>query len=371
MVGKRSAHQPDYILIISFVFLIALGLIFLTSASYSKACQDFDDCYFFLKNQLLRGVLPGAFLFLFFYFLDCRILKKKAFWALILALALLIIVFIPGLGFAKGGTRSWVKIGIVFQPSEIAKLLFVVYLAAWLSNQQNIKSWRNVFMPFVVSLAAVSVLIIAQPDLGTLSIICFTSLIIYFAAGGSLKQIALLITLGGAVFSAVIITSSYRLARLLTFLKPDNDPTGIGYHITQAILAVSSGGLWGKVIGFSTHKIRSLPEVTSDSIFAVIAEEGGFLLTTLMVGFFLFLAYRIFKLAKSSQDNFSRLLCIGIGSWFIIQTILNMGAMLGLLPLTGIPLPLVGYGGTSFCAFAAAFGILANISKYTIVNSKQ
>ncbi len=364
---KAELHQPDQTLLISFVILVVLGLLVLSSASYFIACQKFNDCYFYLKHQLLFGLLPGAIFFLFFSVFNYQNLKKLALPLLILTIFLLGIVFIPGVGFARGEAQRWVKIfGIVVQPSEIAKLTFIIYLSAWLAkNQESIKSFKQVFFPFVLLLIIICFLIISQPDLGTLIVIVSSALVIYFIAGASLPQVSFLII---GLFSLLVVSikvAPYRLARIMAFFHPEIDPQGIGYHINQAILAISSGRILGRGLGYSSQKIYHLPEVVSDSIFAVMAEELGFILVAGVVILYIYLTYRIFRLAGSTNQVFGKLLAAGIGFWFIFQSIVNMGAMLGILPLTGIPLPLIGYGGSNFCVFLAAFGILVNISRQT------
>lgn len=357
--------KPDYLIIISFSILIILGLIVLTSASYFIACQKFDDCYFYLKHQLLYGLLPGLGAFLFLCFFNLRYLKKTSLFLLILAVVLLISVFIPGLGLAKGEAQRWINIGgVVFQPSELTKLFFLIYLSAWLAkNKEKIRDFKQIFIPFTVLLSIISILIILQPDIGTLVVVVSSALVVYFIAGARWLHLCYLFA---GMFSLIIILIKfvpYRLARIIAYLNPGIDPQGIGYHINQAILAIGSGGVLGRGLGHSQQKIYYLPEVISDSIFAVMAEEFGFILMVLVVGLYIYLAYRIFYMAALRDDMFAKLLSTGIGFWFIFQAIINMGAMLGLLPLTGIPLPLIGYGGSNLITFLAGFGIIINISR--------
>jgi len=356
--------QPNYILMINFFILIIIGLVILFSASYFLGCEKFDDCFFYLKRQLIRGVLPGLAMFLFFYFFDYQKLRKLSFFSMILTFILLGIVFIPGIGFAKNEARRWINIGFLFQPSELAKLTFIIYLAAWFSkNQKNIKSFKQVFLPFLILLCMVSVLIILQPDLGTLIVFLSIAVVLYFLAKGSLLLIGFLGVTSIPLIIGMVKVAPYRINRITAFLHPETDPLGIGYHVNQAILAISSGGLFGRGIGYSVQKVHSLPEVVSDSIFAVMAEELGFILISVVVLLYLILVYQIFSLAGQTKDYFPKLLAGGIGFWFIFQAIVNMAAMLGLLPLTGMPLPLIGYGGSNFVIFCAAFGILMNISR--------
>jgi len=364
---KTKIHQPDYIIIINLAILIVLGLIILTSSSYFTACERFNNCYFYLKHQLLNGLLPGLFIFWLLARFDYHHLKKISFYLLIFSLVILALVLVPGIGFAKEGVSRWIKIGgFNFQPSEFIKLSFLIYLAAWFSNHQDkFKNIKEVFIPFVLFLVIISVLIIFQPDIGTLLVIVISAMIVYFIAGAPWKHLGFIIMGGLISLIALIKIAPYRFDRVMVFLHPEADPQGIGYHINQAILAIGSGGIFGRGLGHSYQKINYLPEVVGDSIFAVMAEELGFILMIIVVGLYIYLAIRIFRLANLNHDNFGRLLTIGIGSWFIFQSLINMAAMLRLLPLTGIPLPFVSYGGTSFCVFMAAFGILVNISKQT------
>ncbi len=362
---ETEYHEPDYQIIISLFALIVLGLIVLSSASYFTACQKFDDCYFFLKHQLFYGLLPGLAVFLFLYFFNYQHFKKFSLILLTLTGLLLTAVFIPSLGFAKGEFRRWVNIGgFIFQPAEIVKLSFLIYLAAWLAkNKQKIRSIKQVFIPFVVILGIVCVLIILQPNVGTLCIIVASALAVYFIAGARWSHL-LFLAVGLILLLVILIKiAPYRLERITAFLNPEIDPKGIGYHVSQATLAIGSGGILGRGLGHSYQKIYYLPEVISDSIFAVMAEEFGFILITLVVSLYFYLAYRIFRLASLSRDNFGQLLSVGIGFWFIFQSIINMGAMLRLLPLTGVPLPLIGYGGSNLVVFLAGFGIIINISR--------
>lgn len=362
---KTKLNPPDYIFIVSFSILIILGLIVLSSASYFAACQKLNDCYFYLKHQILFGLIPGLIFFIFFYFLNYKVLKKIAFPLLVISIILLILVFIPSIGFGTGETKRWISLGgFSFQPAEIAKLTFLIYIAAWFSKfKEQIKSFKKVFIPFVILLSVISLLIILQPDIGTAATLIASAVMVYFIAGAKWSHIGVL-SAGLLGFLVLLIKiAPYRLARITAFLNPEIDPQGIGYHIQQAFLAISSGGIFGRGLGHSHQKIQFLPEVISDSIFAVMAEEFGFIAMVLVVCLYFYLAISIFRLTAKSVDDFGKLLAAGIGFWFIFQTVINMGAMLGIVPLTGIPLPFIGYGGSNLVIFLAAFGIVVNISR--------
>ena len=361
-------HTPDYHLIIGFIILLVFGFLMLTSASHFVGCQKQNDCYFYLKHQLLYGLLPGLIILFLLSHLDYRKLKKVAVPILVGVIFLLILVLLPKFGVIRGGSQRWLRIGsIVFQPSEAIKLAFLLFLSAWLSKKQtDVKNFSRVFIPFVFLIGIISALIIPQKDLSTLVIIISSALVVYFLAGTPVLHLGYLFLGFFLVVGIAVKYEPYRLQRLLVFSRvSDVDVTGIGYHVAQAFSAISSGGIFGRGLGLSAQKISRLPEVISDSIFAVTAEELGFMVTALLVIVYFFVAYRIFKIAFSSKDKFGQLLAGGIGFWFIFQASVNMGGMMGLLPITGIPLPFMSYGSSSLVVFLAAFGILINISKQT------
>jgi len=363
---KNNFGKFDYVLIGAIFFLVLFGLIFLTSASNIKGFREKNDAYYFFRHQLTNGFIPGLVFFYFFSRFNYRRLEKFSVSFFILALILLSLVFIPNLSLSSGETKSWIKVfNISVQTSEIAKLLLILSLAGWLSyrgQERNSEFW-NGLVPFAFILGLISLPIILQPDIGTLVVVSVIALTIYFAAGGKISHIVGLGLAGLGIFAMLIIQAPYRAARFLTFLNPEIDPQGIGYHINQAFLAIGSGGWFGLGFGQSRQKFVYLPEVIGDSIFAVIAEELGFIVCVILISIFVFLAIRGFKLAFSLNDDYAKLVVAGIISWFIFQAFFNIGAMLGLLPLTGIPLPFISYGGTALATLLAATGILANISR--------
>lgn len=361
--------KPDYIFIGIVGALLVFGLMMLSSASSPAAYEKFGDNYWYLKHQILFGLLPGLLAFFLMSRLDYRKWKKYALPFLVISVVLLLLVFIPGLGAGYGKAKSWINIfGMSLQPSEIVKLTFLIYLAAWLGPKRGGREMQEAgasFIPFIVVFGIIAVLMILQPDIGTLSVIAITSVIVYFCAGAPLLHLAWISGAGLFLFFLLVKFAPYRTARLMTFLHPELDPQGVGYHINQALLAIGSGGFFGLGLGLSRQKFQYLPEVAGDSIFAVMAEELGFFFMILFVAALVVLAVRGFKIAKNAPDGFGRLLAIGIISWLVLQSFINIGAMLGILPLTGIPLPFVSYGGTALTVCLAAAGIMVNISKYS------
>jgi cell division protein FtsW len=368
-LGLRPSHKPDFVLLITAALLVFFGLLFLSSTSSSLAFENRDgDIYFFVKQQITHGLIPGL---LFFYFaLRIHYLSYQKYyrWFLIFSLVMLLIVFVPGLQLADASAKSWVNLGFAsFQTSEIVKLSFILFLATWLENLGvKIKYWKESLVPFLAYLGIISVLILLQPDLGTLSVIVFSALAMYFAAGADWKQMGSIFLLGLSSLVVLVLLAPYRLNRLLSFLDPEKDPLGASYQIRQALIAVGSGGWFGVGLGYSRQKFDYLPEPAGDSIFAIIAEEIGFVFSVLLVILFAVLVWRGFKIVRTAPDNFSKFVSLGIVAWLSGQIFLNIGSIIALMPLTGVPLPFVSLGGTNLAITLLALGILANISKYTL-----
>ncbi len=362
--GSIAKNRADYVFIALTGLLVVLGLIFLSSASSALGFNKFHDSYYYLKHQVLYGLLPGLVAFFILARVDYQKLRVLALPALVGSLILLVAVFIPGIGLELGGARRWINLGMSIQPSELVKLGFLIYLAAWLESKgEDIRDFKKCLLPFVGTLGAVLGLILLQPDIGTMSVVAVSAFFVYLAAGAPVIHLTSLVGAGlGALWLAIKL-APYRAARFTVFLNPELDPQGIGYHINQALLAVGSGGWFGLGLGYSRQKYQYLPEVTGDSIFAVMAEELGFVIILL----FLFLVatwlWRGLRLAAQAPDAFGRYLGVGIMVWLGWQTCVNIASMLNILPLTGVPLPLVSYGGTALITTLAALGIMVSISK--------
>lgn len=343
--------------------LTVFGLAVLMSATGPVAFQRTADSLFFVKRQFLQGVLPGAFLFALFAVIDYRIWKKLAVFFLIATFVLLALVYIPNVGVVIGGARSWVDLGpLRFQPSEIVKFTFLIYIAAWLAERKGrAHDLKEGVLPFIGILSAVVFLLVIQPDTGTMAVVAATSLTMYLISGAPLAWFVLLALSGVGLVAFLIRISPYRAARFMTFLHPELDPKGIGYHINQAILAIGSGGVLGLGFGKSRQKYLYLPEVEADSIFAVMAEELGFIVILLFLTAYAFLIWRCFKIARDSRDEFGTFLAAGVGAWIGFQALINIMSMTGLMPMTGVTLPFISHGGTSLTILLAACGLVAGI----------
>jgi cell division protein FtsW len=361
---KKS--PPDYTFLGLVGALVVFGLVMLIPASGPVGYERYQDAYWFVKHQLIYGLVPGIVLFLFFLNIDYRLFKKIYFWFYCLSIFLLLLVFIPGLGanFLKEA-KSWVDLRIfTFQPAEVVKLLFLFFLAAWFEKRgEKIRDLKEGALVFLGVLAPIVGLIALQPDIGTTVGIALMSLSLYFLAGADIRHIFGFLVAGLVSLFALIRVAPYRMDRFVTFLNPKIDPRGIGYHINQALLAIGSGGLFGLGLGHSRQKYY-IPEVVGDSIFAVMAEELGFFLTVGFLVLFVVFLLRILNISKIAPDKYGRFLALGIVSWFGIQAFINIGSMVGLLPMTGLTLPFISYGGTSLAISMAAVGVVANISKY-------
>ncbi len=366
MTQPRS-HSSDHPLLLVIVGLTLFGLVMMSSASAVIGERFHGDRYFFLWHQLLYGGTVGFILFLTGYFVPYRYWRVLALPALLTALALLLLVFVPGLRVSYGGASRWVGVGpVTIQPTEIAKLALIIYLAALLEKKgEDIKDFRQSVVPFLIISAVICGLIIMQPDVGTLFGTVAIAAAMVFTAGFRLRHLFFIFAAGLALFTVLLNTARYRLERIMVYLHPELDPQGIGYQINQALLAVGTGGLWGLGLGRSRQKYYYLPEPAGDSIFAIIAEELGLARSSLVLLAFAVIGWRGFSIARRAPDTFGRLLASGITAWVVIQSFINIGSILGMMPLTGIPLPFISYGGTALATMLFAGGVLLNISKYT------
>jgi len=358
-------RQPDYIFILIVVAVVLFGLAILFSASMVLSQDISGHGYYFLKHQLFYGVIPGLLLFFIFQRINYRYWQKIAFPLMIFGLVLLCWVLIPGAGYSHGGAKRWIEIGgFSLQPFEFVKLFFIIYLSALLSKKGKSKQViKESFVPFLVVAGVVVFLVLCQPNISALVIFFLTAITIYFLAGAKISHILTLFGVVLAGFIAFIKITGYNIDRLTVYLHPEIDPQGIGYQTDQAFLAIGSGGLFGLGLTHSIQKWKYLPEIIGDSIFAVTAEELGLLGAGILIVLFMAFAWRGLRIAKKSSDKFGYLLAGGITGWLSFQALINMASISGLIPLTGIPLPFISYGGSAMIVSLASVGILVNISK--------
>ncbi len=358
---KKAVDRNLFFLILG---LVVLGLIVVADVSAPQALNNFGDKFFLFRQQLIWAIIGLAV-----FFVASKI--KYTFWEklatplLFVSLLLLVIVLFPSLGFSALGARRWIFLGPVnFQPAEVVKFTIGIYFAKLASKNKEVLSY---FIP----LGIILFLIMLQPDLGTTLIIVVIAFSQIFVSGIPIWYIAGAITAGIAAGIPLILFSPYRRERLLTFLQMTQDPLGRSYHIRQILLSLGSGGFLGVGLGSSLQKYSFLPEASTDSIFAVIAEELGLLGGTIVIALFVYFVLRGLKIAQNAPDTFSKILATGITAWIGGQAFLNIASMVAIVPLTGIPLPFISYGGSSLVMILAACGILLNISRFAGIAPKH
>lgn len=369
-MAKPTNKKPDPILLTVTLLLLVFGLVMISSAGVVLSKVKFDDQYYFFRHQLFYGVIPGLLLMLFVQKIHYSFWKKVALPIFAIAVILLILIFIPGLGIRFQGATRWLNLGAVsFQPAELMKLAIILYLALWIESRgHKLKDFFEGLIPFTIILGLVGFLIIKQPDMGTLGSIVMIAVSMFFVSGAPISFMVSIAGGGAALLVLLIKLEPYRMSRLMTFINPELDPQGSGYQINQALLAIGSGGLFGLGLGQSRQKYNYLPEPIGDSIFAIISEELGMVGAVLLLVLFLMFALRGYKIARNAPDKFSQLVATGVTSWVIFQTLINVMAIVGLIPLTGVTLPFISYGSTSLVFVLMAVGILLNISKYSKID---
>lgn len=349
------------------ILLTVVGFFIFFSASLGLLARDGARFSGVLVSQFSSLIL-GAFLFWFALRIPYRLLHKYSFYIFLATLIFTAAVFIPGVGVSHGGAIRWIFIGpFSLQPSEFLKLGFILYFAAWLSAvKTQVQSISFGFLPLVIMMGLVGFLLLKQPDTGTFVTILGAGIAMFIAGGAPWRYV---LTLGAGVFVGVTILAllrPYVWDRIAVFLNPTLDPHGAGYQINQSLIAVGSGELFGRGFGQSIQKFNFLPEPTNDSIFAVFSEEFGFLGSAILVALFVFFALRGLALSRRAPDYFSRLTIVGIVILIMGQAFLNIGSMLGILPLTGLPLPFVSHGGTALMVALFSAGLVLNMSRTRI-----
>ncbi len=357
----REYGQPDYIFFVLVVVLALFGILMVYDSSIAIAIRDFSNPYYYVLEQL-RWLVLGSIAFVVFSKIDYHRWYNLALPMLTVTIGLLIAVFLPGIGVKAYGAHRWINLGfLIIQPAELTKLVMIIYLSAWLSLPE-----KGRFTAFLMLIGIVAGLVLMEPDMGTTMIIVSISLLLYFFSGAPIRHILSVLPFGALGVAGLIMAAPYRLQRLMTFLDPDSDPLGASFQIKQVTLALGVGGWFGLGIGRSKQKFEYLPEANTDSIFAIIGEELGLIGGVVIIGLYMLLVWRGYRIAKYAPDKFGRLLALGISSWIGIQMCMNMASMVALIPLTGIPLPLISSGGSSLIILLAALGIVMNISRQRV-----
>lgn len=340
------------------ITLSVVGLVFIFEASSIRAVSEVGNSLHYLRLQAM-WFLFAIGLMIFFSLFDYKKLYLFSFISMAVTIVLLVVVLIPGIGFSAGGARRWIDFGFFnLQPTEAAKFSVIIYLSSWFINNE-----KKRFLPFITLVGFLMFLIILQPDMGTGIIVLGLSLIIYYLSGANMMNLLMLAPLGVGAFYLLIKSSPYRFNRFMAFLNPSSDPQGIGYHINQILISLGNGGLIGAGFGASRQKYLFLPEAHTDSIFAIIGEEYGFIGAAVIIALYFVFIYKIYHLIRLAPDKLSRLLACGIFAFFNLHVVINLAGMTGLFPLAGIPLPFLSYGGSNLLISFALIGILLNIEK--------
>ena len=367
MKTARPHKKPfDFIIFITVLVLLSLGTIMVFSSGAPHAYNYMHgDTYYFLKKQLLYAPIGLLGMFIAMNF-DYRKLGKLSPLLILGSIGMLLLVFIPGLGQELNGSRRWINIlGNSIQPSEFAKLSIILFLSFSLSKSKDkVKSFFTGLLPYLILIGVFSILLMLEPHLSCTIIIALVSSIILISAGAKLSHFGLMAAPAAGLLMVLVMTSEYRLKRLVSFMNPWSDPQGGGWQVVQSLYAIGSGGLFGRGLGKSLQKFLYIPEPYNDFILAVLAEELGFIGVATVLLLFMVFIWRGVKVAMTSPDMFGSLVAIGITSLIAVQVVINVAVVTSSMPVTGMPLPFFSYGGTSLVFLLFEVGILLNISRY-------
>lgn len=363
----KRRKGPDSLLLLAIFLLLAIGLVMVFSSSSVMSLYRFNISYYYLRRQFIFALagLAGMYFCMNFNYWNWRRLVQPVFWGNLLLLAL---VLVPGIGVERTEAQRWINLGFMhFQPSELTKFAMVLFCANYLSFKMNkLGDFKRGLLPVLSVPLVCFALIMLQPDLGTALAIVGTVVVILFGAGAKLLHLFLIGLSAIPPLIVLIVKSPYRLARMLAFLDPWADPSKSGWQLIQSLLAIGSGSLAGVGLGASRQKHLYLPEPWNDFIFAILCEELGFIGGAALIILFVILIWRGYRIAINAPDAFGQFLALGITAMIAVQVSINLGVVTGVLPVTGINLPLVSYGGTSLVITLGALGILLNISRYSL-----
>jgi cell division protein FtsW len=360
------AKGVDKILLGIIVILVVAGFFIFTSASLGLLARDGARFSSVAFSQIAFGIIGGSLAMFVMSQIFYRNWRQYAFYIFIFSLLFTLAVFIPGLGYEHGGARRWIEIaGFSFQPSELLKIAFVVYVATWFSGiQKHIKTINYGVLPFMGILGVVGIVMLLQPDTDTFLIMAASGVAMFICAGGQWRHVLTMAIAAILLVAILAFMRPYVKERIMVFFDPSLDPLGSSYQIQQSLIAVGSGGVAGRGFGQSIQKFEYLPEPIGDSIFAVYAEEFGFIGSVILVLLFSFFVFRGYRIATHAPDQFGMLLVVGFITLIAIQAFLNIAAMVALLPMLGLPLPFISHGGTAMLATLASVGIILNVSRY-------
>lgn len=370
-VARR--HGPDYLLLSVLTVIIVIGLIAVYSSSYALGYAQFDDANYFIKKQILFAVLGSIGMFIMMN-IDYRILMRLSPLLMLGALIALAAVLLPGIGFEQNGARRWIALGPLppLQPSEFAKVAVLIYMAAWLAAKgETVRDFSLGVLPFVSMVGLVGALIMLEPDMGTAMMVALITGTLFFVAGARLIHLVALVGSGLVMAVVLIFSHGYRADRFTAFTSGADDPTGLGFQGAQMLVAFGSGGIDGLGLGVSRQKFFYVPGSHTDGILAIIGEELGFIGVTVVLLLFGVLLARGLRIAMRAPDKFGSLLATGVLAWIALQLLINVGGVTRSIPLTGIPLPFLSYGGSSLMALLIAVGVLLSVSRYAATEDTE
>ncbi len=355
----------DRVFLISIMLLTGIGFLIFMSASMGLLLRN-ESVYSLVAIKQFIGLIIGCVAFFIMSKINYKNLRKYSFYIMISAIVINLLLFIPYITVHHGGATRWIDLGLItFQPSEFLKIAFIIYFSAWLSGvRDKIQEFKTSILPYLIIVGILGFILLAQSDTDTLVVIAITGIIMLFISGARIRDLAILSLVLLIAISSIIYIRPYARQRFMTFINSSGDPQGAGYQIQQSLIAIGSGGITGKGFGQSIQKFSYLPEPMGDSIFAVGAEEFGFIGSIGLIFLYIFFLFKSIKISTKSPDNFSGLLVVGIAILIIIESFMNISSMLGIIPLSGMPLLFVSHGGTALIIALAAAGIIANVSKY-------
>ena len=360
-----ASGQPDYLILGLVVGLVVIGLLMVYSSSFAVSLLAYDTANYFLLRQMMWAAI-GLVLMLVLMQMDYRWLRSISPLLMLLAIVGLTAVLVPGVGLVRNGAQRWIAFGPLpaVQPSEFAKLALIIYVSAWLSGKKmHVRSFGQGFVPFVLMVGIVAGLILLEPDMGTAVVLVMVTVTLFFIAGASLTHLTALLGIGGVAAGVLIMAAGYRVDRITAFLSAEDDPSGVGYHTIQLLIGLGSGGIKGLGLGASRQKFFYIPNAHTDGVFAVVGEELGFIGAMGVLLLFAALVFRGFRVVLRSRDDFGALLATGIICWIAYQALINIGGISRAIPMTGIPMPFLSYGGSALAGLLAAVGILLSVSR--------
>ncbi len=363
--SRLHAGRPDYAILVTVLALVVIGLIFVYSASFAVGLEAFSNANYFVVRQVAAAMLGlvAMLVFMRFDYHKLRTISPLFMLAAVLSLALVLVI-----GGDAYGARRWIPLGPLppFQPSEFAKLAIIIYISAWLASRgKTVGSFALGFVPFTLSVGLVAGLILIEPDTGTAFVIILTTAALFFLAGANLAHLGAMAGIVAVIGVMLVLGGGHRGDRVFAFLSAEEDPLGLGFQIRQLLIALGSGGIEGLGLGVSRQKFGYIPAAHTDGIFAIVGEETGFIGSMVVVVLFGYLAYRGFRVALNARDDFGFFLAMGVTCWIAFQTLINIGGISRSIPMTGIPMPFVSYGGSSLIMLLSAIGVLLNVSRYS------